>query len=237
MRKSIFITGNSKGIGYGLTDEPLNRGWSVYGLSRSGCHNLAGDIHDIQCNLANQSVITPALENLFGDLKYLDLVILNAGVLGEIRDLSKTPLDSIKNVMDINVWSNKLILDWLFNNGVHIDQVIAISSGVAIKGYNGWASYSISKAVFKELIELYARQYSDTHFISLAPGLVDTAMQEYIRDESRVPANEFPSVQKFREAFATGKMSAPADVAKSIMNLLPKLRTFPSGSFVDRRNL
>jgi benzil reductase ((S)-benzoin forming) len=237
MKKSIFITGNSKGIGYGLANEALRRHWSVYGLSRSGCDISEGDIHDIKCDLADHSGIQAALEKLLGDLKHLDLVIMNAGVLGKIRKLSETSVDSINNVMDINVWSNKLILDWLFSNGIRIDQVIAISSGVAIKGYKGWGAYSMSKAVFKSLIELYSQEFSDTHFISLAPGLVDTSMQEYIRDESRVRANEFPSVKKFRDAYGTEKMTDPVDVAKSIMDLLSELRTFPSGSFVDKRNL
>jgi NAD(P)-dependent dehydrogenase (short-subunit alcohol dehydrogenase family) len=237
MNKTVFITGNSSGIGNGLTKETLRRNWSVYGLSRRGIESLSGDIHDVLCDLGNHTEIVPALEVLFGDLKHLNLVFLNAGVFGEIRNISQTSVESIKNVMDINVWANKIILDWFFNNGIHIEQIVAISSGVAIKGYKGWVEYSLSKALFKDMIELYANQFPDTHFISLAPGLVDTPMQDYICNESIVSVDEFPSVQKFRDARGTEKMSDPGEVAISILDLLPKLLTFPSGSFVDKRKI
>lgn len=32
------------------------------------------------------------------------------------------------------------------------------------------------------LINLYAKEYTDTHFCALAPGLIDTKMQDYIYD-------------------------------------------------------
>ncbi len=94
MNKSIFITGNSTGIGYGLTEEALKRSWSIYGLSRRGCGKVDEDIHDIQCDIANHSEIIPALENLLGKLNHLNVVILNTGILGEIRNISEIPIES-----------------------------------------------------------------------------------------------------------------------------------------------
>jgi len=32
----VFITGNSSGLGRGLSDASLDRGWEVYGVSRRG---------------------------------------------------------------------------------------------------------------------------------------------------------------------------------------------------------
>ena len=40
-------------------------------------------------------------------------MLLNAGVLGEIKDLSDTTLAEIAAVMDVNVWANKVIYDTL----------------------------------------------------------------------------------------------------------------------------
>ncbi len=237
MHKTVFITGNSSGLGRALSERALELGWSVYGLSRRGCYGLSGDLHDIQCDLAEHSKITPALETMLLNVKHIDCVFLNAGVLGEIRELSQTPVESITKVMDVNVWANKIILDWLFNNDVHVEQTVAISSGVAVNPYRGWGAYSLSKGLFKELIQLYAMDFPETHFVSLVPGLVDTAMQAYLRDESIVSVEDFPSVQKFRDARGTDKMQTPTDVAELILKLVPKLRDFTSGSFVDIRKL
>src|SRR5690625_6916597 len=68
----------------------------------------------------------------------------------------------------------------------------------------GWGGYSLSKEALNNLITLYAEEMPNTHFLSLAPGLVDTDMQEYLCGE--VDSAEFPSVQKLRDARGTDNM-------------------------------
>ncbi len=237
MQKAALITGNSSGLGHALTDAYLKHGWRVYGLSRRGCQGLKGALHDIQCGLDNHAHIKPALEKLLGELRHLDLVVLNAGVLGEIRDIQTTPLDAIQQLMDINVWANKLILDWLLHRPISVGQVIAISSGAAVNGSRGWAGYALSKATFMMLTRLYAVECPNTHFISLAPGLIDTAMQDYLCDEGRLSAGEFPSLARLRQARGTKDMPTAEQAASNIIQLLPRLRQYESGAFVDIRNL
>ena len=140
--KNLLITGNSSGLGYGLTEEYLSRGYAVYGLSRRGCQGLDGKLADVHCDLADFGAIDPALDVLLGDVAALDLVILNAGVLGEIKDLQDTSLDEIRRVMDINVWANKVILDWLIHSGKPVQQIVMISSGAAVNGNRGWGAYA-----------------------------------------------------------------------------------------------
>ena len=237
MQKTVFITGNSSGIGYALSAEYLSQGWHVYGLSRRGCDDLQGDIYDIQCDLGDQEKITPALEKLFENLKHLDLVILNAGVLGEIRNINTTPLPDIQNIMDINVWANKVILDWLLQRDISINQVIAVSSGAAVNGNKGWSGYSLSKATFNMMIKLYAVECPNIHFTSLAPGLVDTAMQDYLCGEETLSECDFPSLKKLRDARGTDMMPTPEQAAKTIIDVIPTLLKYDSGTFIDIRNL
>ena len=51
---------------------------------------------------------------LINDVPNFDLVILNAGKLGQIRDMKETSLEDLRETMEINVWSNKWLLDCLF---------------------------------------------------------------------------------------------------------------------------
>lgn len=237
MQKTVFITGNSSGIGYALTEACLRQGWSVYGLSRRGCQELSGDLHDARCDLGDPAQITRALEKLLTGIDHLDLVILNAGVLGEMRTLGSTPMTDIDSIMNINVWANKLILDWLTAGNLDVEQVVAMSSGAAVNGNKGWSGYSLSKATLNMLIKLYAAELPDTHFISLAPGLVDTAMQDYLCDENKVSAQDFPSVEKLRSARGTEQMPTPRQAAANLMEVIPRLRQFHSGAFIDVRDL
>ncbi len=237
MLQSVFITGNSSGLGYGLSGEYLARDWRVYGLSRRGCHGLSGDLHDRQCDLNNQPGIKPALASLLGDVQQLDIVYLNAGVLGGLNKITDITLEQLNQVMNVNVWANKLILDWLLTSDIHIKQVVAISSGAAISASKGWGCYSLSKIALNKLIELYATEFEDTHFISLAPGLVDTAMQDYLCDEDGVLKKEFPAVKKFRQARGTVNMPSAEQAARSIIEIVPQLMKLPSGSYADIRTM
>ena len=78
--------------------------------------------------------------------------------------------------MKINVWSNKVICDWLLKSIPEIYQIVFMSSGAAVNGNRGWGSYSLSKATLNMLAKLYAAEAKQTHFSALAPGLVDTAI-------------------------------------------------------------
>ncbi len=236
---NVLITGNSSGLGLGLTEALLERDATVWGLSRSGCtlkskHDDA--LRDRQQDLGNLNTLEDGLERLLSDCLRLDLVVLNAGILGRIQEISSTDVHDVEHLMRVNVWSNKLILDWLIERQIPVDQIIAISSGAAVNMNYGWGAYSLSKAALNNLISLYAPEMPDTHLSAYAPGLVDTGMQDYLCEE--VDAEEFPSVQKLKEARGTEHMPSPRQAAERLLELLADLREkHESGSFVDVRNL
>jgi len=235
MPKRLFITGNSSGLGRGLTQAYLTRDWSVYGLSRRGSGDLGGAVHDVRCDLADHDAVPLAMGTLLEGVPELDLVILNAGILGRIADLDQTPLSEIREVMEINVWSNKTILDWLKGSGIPIKQIVLISSGAAVNGNRGWGAYSLSKATLNMLGKLYVHEFPETHLSSLAPGLVDTAMQDHLCDQ--VDREQFPSINKLRSARGTAAMPHPREAGELIAAVIPRLLGYPSGDFLDIRTM
>ncbi|MEQ9366626.1 MAG: SDR family NAD(P)-dependent oxidoreductase [Leptospirales bacterium] len=241
--KNVLITGVSSGLGYGFARAYLEDGWSVYGLSRRVPEGLPdGALRFQTLDLGNYDAIAPALGELTGDVEALDLVILNAGVLGEIEDLRDAPIDRLRRTMDENLWANKAILDTLLKDeaaggpGLVVGQVIAISSGASINGHRGWSGYSISKTALNMLTMLYAREVPETHFTALAPGLIDTSMQDYMSE--RPDVKKFGSVQRLRDARGTEAMPEPYAAARKIMPVFAKLKSdHPSGDFADVRKL
>jgi NAD(P)-dependent dehydrogenase (short-subunit alcohol dehydrogenase family) len=233
---NVLITGNSSGLGLGLTETLLERDAIVWGISRRGCpvHDNEG-LRDRRFDLSNLNALPEALERLLSDCLRLDLVVLNAGILGKIHEISETDVHDLEHMMRINVWSNKLILDWIIERQLPVDQIVAISSGAAVNMNYGWGGYSLSKAMLNNLVKLYAHEMPDTHLTALAPGLVDTTMQDYLCGE--VDTEEFPSVQKLKDARGTEDMPGPAAAAESILGSLDKLREGESGQFVDMRKL
>lgn len=233
--KHAFITGISSGLGRGLTEALLDQGWSVFGCSRRPpAADLPGLQHRV-CDLTQAEQLPGALQALLGRIERLDLVVLNAGMLGRIRHLAETPLDDLKQVMEINLWANKLVLDWLHAWDRPIGQIVAISSGAAVLGNKGWGGYALSKAALNMLTKLYAHEFPDTHLCALAPGIIDTRMMDHLCEEA--DADSFPALQRLRDARGTDSMPTPRTAAERVIRILPDLKQRPSGAFVDLREI
>jgi len=226
----LFITGVGSGLGKALALEAVSRGYEVFALSRHLPRELDGAVRFVPCDLRDLERVSPAVRKLLGGADALDLVVLNAGVLGEFGDMREIPLRKFREVMDVNVWANKVILDTLLDLGIEIKQIIGISSGAAVNCNRGWNAYAISKAALNCLLRLYAREMEGTHIVALAPGLVLTPMlEEVMRQDERL----YPSVKRIKES----PKRTPEEAARLILQLTSRLREFESGSFVDIRKI
>jgi len=233
----ILITGVSSGIGFYLAEYYLKNKYDVKGISRRTPERLMFDpgFKFEKADLAIHMTIIPVLERLFESQPLPNLVILNAGILSPIADMSDVALDDMKNVMDVNLWANKIILDWLFFRGFQKGQVVAISSGAAISASRGWNVYAISKAALNMMIALYATERPEIHFSSIAPGLVDTRMQEDICSLPIEAAEKFPAVKRLQSARGSEHMPSPQKLAPLLAGLIEKALQKPSGSYLDIR--
>ena len=233
---NVFITGIGSGLGKALAKEFLSRGYKVFALSR----HLPEDLKD-NPNLVFEKADLGRLEEVYSKTyrllekvnRQLPWVILNAGILGELKLMRDVSLREIQKVMDINVWANKIIFDTLEDlinqNKLKVGQIIAISSGAAVNCNKGWNAYSMSKATLNCMVKLYHWEFPKSHLVSLAPGLILTPMLQHIIEE--VDAEKFPSVKRLQQS----PKLTPENAAKMLIEVFPKLLKFPSGSFVDVR--
>jgi len=233
---NILITGTSKGLGEGLAKYYLNKGYIVIGLSRSSNTDLRSyeNFTYYSVDLSDLDSLPAKFKSILVNTPKIDLAILNAGILGKIADMRESSLTNIKKVMDTNVWSNKILIDNLVKYNIP-NQIVAISSGAAISGSRGWNAYSLSKAALNMLISLYADEIPEVHFSALAPGLVDTQMQEYI---SSLPEDkQFPTMQRLKKARGTADMPKPNNIAPKIAETINKIQEELSGGFFDVRRI
>lgn len=236
--RHALVTGVSSGLGASLAGALLDRGWLVYGLSRRlPPPSLAqqANFRFVACDLARIDQLHSSLPALLGFCRHLDVALLNAGHLGVLGDLAEeAPLELLRT-LQVNVVANQALLAELFHLGVGIGQCIAISSGASVNATRGWSGYGVSKAALNMLIALFAQERPDIHFLSLAPGLIDTAMQTYVANE--VDLKRFSGMQRLADARGTPAMPPPELVAQRILDALPLLRELPSGSYADLRRL
>jgi len=231
----VLITGVSSGLGKALAAHYLAQGARVYGVARRTPQELRANRNFVflSADLRSLSRISKNLETLLPANANLDLVILNAGILGEIKDMQQTSLDELREIFDINLWANKNICDFLMHR-TSTRQVVAISSGAAVNGNRGWGGYSLSKAALNMLVKLYAAENPETHYSAVAPGLIDTAMQDYL---CVVPdAKKYQALEKLRSARGTENMPTPEKAAEKLGPFFSRLPSaIESGSFTDIR--
>lgn len=229
----VFITGSSRGLGEAFVNHYVDSA-DVYGLGRSEV--IRDDYTYEQVDISDEEALETSLKSLFKNVRSLDLIILNAGILGRIKDTSECEMSQLKKEMDINMWANKTILDFFINNKIEVKQVIAISSGASVNGSLGWNGYSLSKAALNMLIKLYASEMKGTHLTSLAPGLIKTEMLESILEGDH-DTEKYTSVQSLRDSDKKGLIYSPDVIVEKIMEVMPILVKHESGSFLDIRSI
>jgi len=247
--KNILITGVSSGLGEALAKAYLENGDNVYAIGKTIPKKLDHYPHFFFFfyDLSETFMIQSTLKEFFQHRSF-DIVILNAGILGDIQTLSQTDLMDAKAVMEVNVWANKELIDTL-NAYAQVKQIVGISSGAAINGSKGWGAYSLSKAGLNMLLSVYAKELPEIHFTALAPGVIHakelpeihftalapgvihTPMVQYVIDE--VNDEIYPSAKQLKE----GDIRTPQKAAKHLIETFPKLLTYESGSFVDVRTM
>ncbi len=228
---NIFITGVSSGLGFALCEAFLQRGDRIYAVGRHLPESFEGNPHFffLPYDLSDTSLLHDTLKGFVAQRSF-HLAILNAGILGTIDTLNHVSTQEIKDVMEINVWANKEIVDVLMQHSM-VQQLVGISSGAAVNGSKGWGAYSLSKAALNMLLKVYAKEHPDTHFTALAPGIIQTPMVEHIIH--KVDETLFPSAKRLKNS----PIQTPTQAAQNLLHTFPKLLEYESGSFLDVRTM
>jgi len=87
-------------------------------------------------------------------------------------------------------------------------RIVIVSSGAAINAYSTWGSYGSSKAAVNHLVATLANEEQTVTAISIRPGVVDTEMQQDIREKHHSVMDE-EDRKKFLELKAEGKLLRP----------------------------
>jgi len=222
MPADFFITGTSRGLGLGLARAFLKQGRQGIGLSRSPAPLDHPGYQHIQADLATFETISACLQPVFSGCPQLQTVILNAALITPLHTAPETTHKEFARLMDVNVWANKALLDAVIAAAIEVEQVVLISSGVAVHPLRGQAAYCLSKAALNMLAQLYAEEMPDTHVCALAPGVIDTPMQAQL---SHQIDPRFPATIQLSKLRGTTTMPDENTAGKKLAALLPLLPT------------
>ena len=229
--KKVLITGVSSGLGAELAEVCWKRGDEVFTLGRSDNKRLANQprYYFLPVDLSDVDFIAENIKSFIKNHTF-DRVILNAGVLGEIKELSEFTLQEGREIMALNLWANKALIDALDLHS-RPRQIVAVSSGAAVNGSKGWGPYSLSKAALNMLLKVYAAEKPWIHFSAIAPGVIMTPMLKRILETT--DEEIYPSIRRIKE----GPIQGPESAALRFLDACDRVLELPSGSFLDVRTI
>lgn len=140
----------------------------------------------------------------------LDGLVVNQGVLLEMKPIATASVEEWKKSYDINVFSaiefvQAAIPALRKSNG----SIIFSSSGASKKSNMAWGAYGSAKAVLDHVAATLASEEPDITSIAIAPGTVDTDMQREIREVHH--SNFEPEyAERFLNLGKEGKLLRPA---------------------------
>ncbi|CAM1348320.1 (S)-benzoin forming benzil reductase [Tenacibaculum crassostreae] len=236
----IIITGGSKGIGKALAEKYVQENYKVYSLSRSIVD--LKNVTQVSVDLSDIKATHNTFKMLLDELKKLEIssitLVNNAGRLGNITNLENIPSEDIAKSIQLNTTS-PLILSSLFIEATQQltckKQIISISSGAAIKPYEGWSVYCTSKAAIDMMTKTIAAEQNELeHGVkcnAIYPGVVDTNMQTHIRSTDE---KDFKNLQRFVNLKENDQLYTSEYVAETIFTIDTQSK-LKNGDIVDIR--
>lgn len=226
MNMNLYIvTGHTKGLGRALVEQlGATQDVELIALGRAPDGPITGG-EQLQVDLAEPRAIDAAFARIAARLKgkrYAKAVLLNnAGVISPVGRLERVDAAELERSMAVNFVAPVLVMRHFLvatAGCTALRRVINISSGAGRRPIFGWGAYCAAKAGIDMAsrvasLEAQAAQ-SGVEVVSLAPGIIDTPMQERVRSSS---PEDFADVERFRQMKAGGELRPPADVAADIL--------------------
>lgn len=183
--------------------------------SRYGSDRLGVVVGDVSDSKTSTSAVKLAVEK-FGQL---NSVIANAGVLDPVSQVSDAKVADWRKLYDVNLFAvvdlvQQAIPELRKTKG----NVVAVLSGASTTAYNGWSAYGSSKAALNHFVLSLASEESEISAISVAPGVVNTEMQDDIRN--KFGKNMTPdALKRFVDLHKDNQLLAPEVPAAVYANL------------------
>jgi len=245
--QTYLVTGASKGIGRSVSLELAKAGATVVLLARESeelaqaledVRHHAGDSIAVACDLGVPVDIENAAKVVLEMTDRLDGLVHNAGDIQPIKPLLQSDASGWARSMMVNLVGVQHLTQALAPalRGEHRTRVTTISSGAALRPLASWSAYCTAKAGLDMWTRCLAEEGAESNItaVSVAPGIVDTAMQNTIRSAK---PEDFPLRENFVNYHKDGQLSDPDAVASSLFDLITAHTPEQSGHRFDVRDL
>lgn len=221
MKKTVLITGASKGIGAACAKQFALNGYFVainYYKSYENAVSLFNEIKSFggvvklfYGNVCNRDDVNKIYDNLKSSFGLPGVLVNNAGVSMQ-KLFTETSLDDWNSIFKINVSSMFLCCKKFVPNMIknRWGRIVNISSIWGVVGASCEVAYSSTKAAIVGFSKALAKELAPSNITvnCLAPGLINTSMNSNLK---------LSEINSFAKLIPCGKIGTGLDVANAAL--------------------
>lgn len=215
-RPKVLISGASRGLGAETAVAAAQLGADLVLTARNqdGLDKTAARVKAVNADLKVEVFAGDLADNEFCQSLArrfedgIDSVILNAAQVEPIGPLDRTDDAEWTQAVELNLLAParlaRRLLPALAKSG---GRLITVGTGAAVSPISSWSAYCCSKAGLLMLTRVLAVEYPGVTSVSLSPGVVDTVMQQTIRERHQMMPSQLADY--FQGLHSQGQLVAP----------------------------
>ena len=242
MNKVAMVTGGTKGIGFAISTELYEEGYSVACLGRSINKELEslidysdGKVKFIKTDISDIEMIKKSVEEVVEKMGRIDVLVNNAGVAPKERnDILNTTSESFDFVINTNLKGTYFMTQAVSNVMLQQEKqdypfkIVNISSMSAYTSSVNRGEYCISKAGISMVTALFADRLAEEGILvyEVRPGIIKTDMTSGVTDKYDALINE-EGILPIR------RWGTPEDIAGAVSLLCSPKMCYSTGDIIN----
>jgi NAD(P)-dependent dehydrogenase (short-subunit alcohol dehydrogenase family) len=238
----VIVSGASRGLGAAITRWLAKAGTAVTLIARSednlldvarNVRRLGGESLVSKADVSDYDACRTAVEDTLDRFGRIDALVNNAGIVQPISAIARTDPDDWRYNIDVNlIGPFNLIRAAVGDLRKQKGRIVNVSSGAAYLALETISAYCTAKAALNHFTQVLAAEETALTALTVRPGVVDTDMQAFIRQEGPkyMPAELAAYYRRIKDR---GELEPPEIPARSIAWLALYAPLEFSGKFLD----
>lgn len=235
--KNVLVTGASRGIGKAIVQIFAENDYNVIACAKNDNPSFRQFCMELQkktgrriepyfFDLHDEKMVKESVKEILSIYKTVDVLINNAGI-AHAGTLNMCSMDTIRNVYEINVFAQILIMQMVSRKMIKQKDgcIINMCSVGGIETSQGYLAYGSSKAAMIWVTKSVARELAPFRIRvnGIAPGLIDTEMGHYKSEEE---------IAKVFDRMSIKRMGQPDEIAKAALYLASEDAAYMTGQIM-----